>query len=727
MNKIFQAIKDIQSATVRELDVSLTALPNLTASAKGNFALINSHYFSIRCYEEKELASMLHFSCLRLAESPTEMMRFAHLLRSPTLLQNIAAKIVKADRIQKTNVPTIYLPTLQMTISQVLSNMGKDLGGGISISHPIVDIFTYLIATPIAKAGMLVKGENTYVVSTDTTLVPTWEQIKGYALADILRNHIQKAKIEDLIRDKQVIGSLLLQPLIHAFSSLAGQVLSIHDRWLAFDRLGFLAAVLTLQLEEDYPEFKGLRSHPEIIAFLNNQTLVELAVARYMHDVSSATFLGANTISSATFAAQAQGLVTSMTATEELSVVPLTDFVNNTSVAWVGTADRELVAVIAAPRFAIDAVKVDVSYIDRRASRGEPAVSMVQLDALEPVLTAALQPVQAIVQTDAIDFYNIYAEALLSAKDETDGVFTPMFIGFKADEMYVKLMAASLAAQLSYSREGEITYIFAPQVPDYNSLLGPASERNLVATQDPALVVAFASTQLDAEGLKVISRADASWKIGKQNIPQDLRALPCRGYVATDGTIERKAFIFPDDKNTLDQQDNYRFNFNEDVVDVKMSFYELLMNQKSFFSAEERNVVVAHRQPMVAASVSEFFGTVVQLYAACDQVSRDTIATAFADYLASFVANGAVASLVTGIKTMIAHSADEPSARRRRSVTLKQPALQVSLYKDVIMKLLLRCSVISHSTYEEVLASDLYTAKTLDAVLRSRVTAHMVR
>lgn len=723
MSALIQALKEIKTATVREIDWTLGGLPNLTTAQRGAFALINSHYMSLNCYEEQSLESLLQFSCIEIAKSPQTMMQLSALLRNPQVLSSIAAKIVTPDRVQKTNVPTIYLPRLQAVIADMLAKIDSSIKGIANVYHPIVDVYTYLIGTPIAKAGMLVKGEGSYVVAMDKNMVPTWDQIKGYALAQILRNHIEKAPVADLIRDKQVMGSLLLQPLAHAFSTLSGQILSIHDRWAAFDRLGFLAAVLTLRLEEDYPEFKDLRSHPEVVAFLNNHTLVHLAVKRYEQDVSSKTTLAAGSISSATFSAQAQGLVTTMTSTPELTVVALSDFVKNTSVAWIGTAERDLAGVVVAPRFKISDLKVDVSYVDRRVSRGEACLSMLPLEALEPTLSAALKPAQRMVETDAIDFYNVYADAVLASAETTKGA-NPIVIGFKADEVYLEHLAAALATEISYNREGEITYLFSPNVPDYNHLLNVSGTSSyLKATRDAALVIAFASTVADAEGLRVINRADSAWHVGAQNINRDLRQIPFRGYINADGAIGESDLIFPDRKNTLDQQDNYTFKFGADSITVQISFYELLMNQKSFFSASEKNVVIAHRQPMVAQSVTEFLTTSVALYRACDAQSRDAISTAFADYLGDFFENGAVAALVSGIRSMLAHTAENPTTRRQRSVTLRQINVAVATYKDVAMKLLLRCAVIDRPTYDAVVSSELYTSAVVNAVLRSKVKA----
>lgn len=724
MSALITALSQISTSTVRSIDWTIGGLPQLISAQKGSFALINSNFMSLRCYEERELESLLQFSCIEIAKSPQTMMQLAALLRNPNVLDRIASRLVTPDRVQKTNIPTIYLPRLQTTIAEMLSKMDPAIKTSLGVYHPIVDIFTYLIGSPLAKAGMLVKGEGTFVVATDAELTPTWDQIKGYALAQLLRNRVEKAPVTDLIRDKQVMGALLLQPLAHSFSNLSGQILGIHDRWGAFDRLGFLVAILTLRLEDDYPEFKDLRSHPEVIAFMNNHTLVELAVRRYEQDVSSKTVLASATISSATFSNQSQGLVTTMTSTEELSVVPLSAFIANTSVAWIGTAERDLAGIVVAPRYTIEGLKVDVSYLDRRLSKGEPALSLVQLEALEPTLSAALKPAQRMVETDAIDFYNVYADAVLTAYEQDNTLEERIVIGFRADETYLKHLAAALASEISYTREGEITYLFSPNVTDYGHLLNESGKTEyLKATRDPALVIAFASTRADAEGLNVMTRASASWKVGAQNVAAGLRDVPFRGYINADGSLGAESILFPDQKNTLDQQDEFSFKFGADEAVIKLSFYELLMNQQTFFSSSERNVVVAHRQPMVSMAVAEFLTTATQLFEACEASSRDAIATAFADYLGDFFENGAVVALVSGIRSMLAHSAVTPQMRRQRSVTLRQVNVSVQLYKDVVMKLLLRCAVIDRPTYETVLNSALYNSSTLNAVLRSKVHA----
>lgn len=721
MSTLLQAMKNITNAVVRPLNYTLGGLPNLTAAQRGTFALVNSNYYSLRCYEERTLEALLQFSCIEIAKSPQTMMQLSSLLRNPNVLNMIAEKIVTPDRVQKTSVPTLYLPRMQQTIADILAKVDPEIKGISSVYHPIVDVYTFLVCTPLAKAGMLVQGEGTYIVSMEKDLIPTWEQVKGYALAQLLRNHIEKAPVSDLIRDKQVMGRLLLQPLSHAFTALSGQILSIHERWGSFDRLGFLAAVLTLRLEDDYPEFKDLRSHPELVAFLNNHTLVHLALKRYLADVSSKATLQSGAISSSTLSNQIQGLVTTMTSTPELSVVPLGDFVKNTSVAWVGTIDRELAAVIVAPRFSVGNIKLDVSYVDRRTSRGEPALSMLPLEALEPTLGAALQPVQRMVETDAIDFYNVYADAILTDRDKQSKK-DPILIGFKASETYLEHFAAALASEISYDREGEITYLFTPNVPDYNHLLNVSgASQHLRATQDAGLVIAFASTVADAEGLNVMNRAETMWKIGDQNIQSALRALPFRGYVRADGTLTEGDLLFPDKKNTLDQSDQYSYKFGDDTVSVDISFYELLMNQRSFFSSKEKNVVMAHRQPMVSAAVTEFLETVVALFDASGADAGDGIATAFADYIGDFFSNGAVTALVGGIRSLLAHQADTPALRRQRSVTLKQINVTVAAYKEVIMKLLLRTAVINRATYDLVINSDLYKSTVVNAVLRSKV------
>lgn len=723
MSKLLSTLAAISSSTVRSIDWTMGGLPQLVSAQKGSFALINSNFMALHCYEERELNSLLQFSCIEIAKSPQTMMQLAALLRNPNVLERIASRLVTPDRVQKTTIPTIYLPRLQIVIAEMLAKLDSSIKSSLGVYHPIVDIFTYLIGSPLAKAGMLVKGEGTFVVATDTELTPTWNQIKGYALAQLLRNRVEKAPVSDLIRDKQVMGALLLQPLAHSFSTLSGQILGIHDRWGAFDRLGFLAAILTLRLEDEYPEFKDLRSHPEVVAFMNNHTLVELAVRRYEEDVSSKTTLASGTISSATFSNQSQGLVTTMTSTEELSVVPLSAFVTNTSVAWIGTSERDLAGVVVAPRYSIGDIRLDVSYLDRRLSKGEPALSLVQLEALEPTLSAALKPAQRMVETDAIDFYNVYADAVLTDYDSSSAE-NRIVIGFRANESYLRHMAAALAAEISYTREGEITYLFSPSVNDYGHLLNESGHTEyLKATRDPALVIAFASTRADAEGLNVMSRASASWKVGAQNVSNTLRDVPFRGYINADGTAGAESILFPDPKNTLDQQDEFTFSFGADKAAVKLSFYELLMNQQSFFSASERNVVVAHRQPMVAMAVAEFLTTTTQLFEACEKDSKDAIATAFADYLGDFFENGAVIALVSGIRSMLAHSAANPQTRRQRSVALRQVIVSVQLHKDVVMKLLLRCAIINRETYDLVTGSALYNSATLNAVLRSKVTA----
>lgn len=722
MSKLRSTLNKISSSTVRAIDWTMGGLPQLVSAQKGTFALVNSNFMALHCYEERELSSLLHFSCIEIAKSPQTMMQLAALLRNPNVLERIARRLVTPDRVQKTNVPTIYLPHLQIVIAELLSKLDPSIKTTVGAYHPIVDIFTFLIGSPLAKAGMLVKGEGTYVVATDTELTPTWNQIKGYALAQLLRNRIEKAPVSDLIRDKQVMGALLLQPLALSFSTLSGQILGIHDRWGAFDRLGFLAAVLTLRLEDDYPEFKDLRSHPEVIAFMNNHTLVELAIRRYQEDVASKTTLASATISSATFANQSQGLVTTMTSTPELSVVPLSAFISNTSVAWIGTAERDLVGVVVAPRYTVGDLRLDVSYLDRRLSRGEAAISLVQLEALEPTLSAALKPAQRMVETDAIDFYNVYADAVLT-DHESSAVDERVVIGFRANESYLAHMAAALSAEISYTREGEITYLFSPSVNDYGHLLNESGHTEyLKATRDPALVIAFASTRADAEGLNVMSRAAAAWKIGGQNVANTLRDIPFRGYISADGSTGAEGILFPDAKNTLDQQDDFLFTFGTDTAKVKLSFYELLMNQQSFFTAGERNVVVAHRQPMVSMAVSEFLTTAVQLFEACEGPSRDGIATAFADYLGDFFENGAIVALVAGIRSMLAHSADTPQKRRQRSVALRQVNVAVQLHKEVVLKLLLRCALINREVFEQVTNSALYKSAVLNAVLRSKVT-----
>lgn len=173
MSKLLSTLAAISSSTVRPIDWTMGGLPQLVSAQKGSFALINSNFMALHCYEERELNSLLQFSCIEIAKSPQTMMQLAALLRNPNVLERIASRLVTPDRVQKTTIPTIYLPRLQIVIAEMLAKLDSSVKSSLGVYHPIVDIFTYLIGSPLAKAGMLVKGEGTFVVATDTELTPT--------------------------------------------------------------------------------------------------------------------------------------------------------------------------------------------------------------------------------------------------------------------------------------------------------------------------------------------------------------------------------------------------------------------------------------------------------------------------------------------------------------------------------------------------------------------------
>lgn len=693
-NPLLRQLSTLGSTVVRPIETQMIGLPKLSSASQATFALINTDYNSFGFYAENKLESLLDFSCLRLAQSPELMLQLASLLRTPAVLEVIAGKVVRADRVQKTDVPMITINRLSTVIGDALKQVDSTIVTTPAGPHPITDIFTYLVATPIAKAGMLAPSEGTFVARTQKTFTPTWVEIKGYALAAQLRKVIETAPVGDLIRDRQVMGAILLNPLVAAFKTLAVQIVNIHGRWAAFDALGYLAAIFTLGLDQDYPEYKGLNEHPEVVTFMNNFTLVSLATQRFMDDVGSRNVLATSTLSAGTLSSQVDGLTSIMTSVREVQVVPLADFISKTSVAWLGTTHRELAGVVVAPRFSTSKHGVDVSYIQHHKSQGELGVTMLPLHDVQTLFTSATAGIAKFVETDAVEFYNIYADALLTSFESMKDNIERYVIGFRADEEYMKHLAAALAVEISYSQEGTITYVFSPAIQDYGYLLSSDTVHH--ATQDPALVIAFASTQEGQNEVHTINRASAAWTIGPQQIPDELRMLTFRGYIEEEGVSANP--FFPDVKNTLDQRDKYTVSFGKDTESVELSFYELAMNQQSFFGSKERNVVFAHAQPMAYTAVEEFLTMLISMYEVVDAGSRSAIEIALASYFKEFLLNGTVQAFISALRAKLAHKASTPAERRARHAMLRQPTVVVSLNRDVIIALLTRTSFMSRET-----------------------------